>query len=149
MTPLHWLVCLSVFLASPALAQKVCDPEDPKSCVQALIQGETVPFDGQLMTPRRAAKLAVLANGCQDRVALCREEEQALSATKLAGEEALRKSDELSCTMQKETLMKRMQGLEELLTPKWYERPAFVAIVASTVTVALLVVSVKAVQVLK
>jgi len=149
MIRLHWLAYWSAFLASPVLAEKVCDPQDPKSCVQAVTAGEVVPFDGQLLTPRRAARLAVAADGCVDRVGLAIEEQKAVAAQQIAGERSLRANEVVSCKLQTDTLTKRMVAMEEILTPKWYERPAFVAIVSSAVTVALLVVSVKAVQTLK
>jgi len=128
---------------------KVCDPDDPKSCVQPLTAGEVAPFDGQLLTNRRAAKLAVAAGGCQDRLDLATERERELAAIQVAGEKALRDSDRITAQIQKDLLLKRMADLEDTIKPHWYERPAFVAGVASVVTVALLVVSVRAVQVLE
>lgn len=128
---------------------KVCDPEDPKSCVQPLVTGDPAPFDGQLMTNRRAAKLAVLAGGCQDRIDLAVARERELATIQLYGEKALRTSDQASAQLQKDLLLKRMAEMEGILTPRWYERPAFVTAVTAVATVAVLAVSVKTVQALK
>jgi hypothetical protein len=143
---------LSGFLGSTALAQalpKSCDPDDPKSCVQPLMEGEPAPFSGQLMTGRRAAKLAVLAGGCQDRVDLAVGETRELGTIDLNAEKALRASDQAAFQLQKDLLMRRMAEMEDTLAPRWYERPAFVAAVTAVVTVAVLAVSVKTVQALK
>ena len=126
-----------------------CDPDDPKSCVQPLVKGEPAPFDGQLMSNRRAAKLAVAAGGCQDRVDLVTERERELAKVILDGEKALRASDQAGAQLQRDLLMKRMAEMEDILTPRWFERPAFVAAVTVVATVAVLVVSVKTVQALK
>lgn len=128
---------------------RICDPDDAKSCVQPVAAGEPAPFDGQLMTNRRAAKLAVLAGGCQDRVDLEVARERELAAIALNGEKALRASDQATAQVKVDLLMKRMAEMEDILTPRWYERPAFVSAVAVVATVAVLVVSVKTVQALK
>lgn len=145
------LVSLTLW-AAPGAAQtvdKACDPSDPKSCVQALMEGQPAPFTGLLMTGRRAAKLGVLAEGCQDRIALATGEIRELSQIQLQGLQAMRQNDKETTKLQTDLLMERLKGAEELFSPRWYERPAFVAILTVVLTVATLAVAVKTIQVLK
>jgi hypothetical protein len=128
---------------------KVCDPDDAKSCVQPLLEGEAAPFAGQLLTTRRAAKLAILASGCQERVDLEMGRERELGMVALNGEKALRVSAVDSAKLQRDLLLTRMGELERSLTPPWYERPAFVAVVTVAATVAVLAASVQTVRVLQ
>lgn len=124
---------------------RACDPADPKSCVQAVTEGQVVPFTGVLMTLRRAAKLGVAAEGCQERVELAVEREQELAQVKLLGERQLRENDRQTSQLQVDLLQRRMAEL----APAWYERPAFVAPLTAALTVAVLVLSVKTVQALR
>jgi len=152
MTRLLWLVTWSAFLGSTSFAQslpKSCDPDDPKSCVQHLLEGDVAPFTGQLMSNRRAAKLVVSAGGCQEKLDLVVEREKALALIALEGEKALRASDQVGAQLQKDLLLKRMSEMEEALAPRWYERPSFVSAVTAVVSIAILAVSVKTVQALK
>ena len=101
------------------------------------------------MTLRRAAKLGVAAEGCQERVDLAVQREQELAQVKIQGAQQLRDNDQKGAQLQVDLLMRRMVEQEKLLTPRWYERPAFVTIITATVTVGVLAMSVKAVQALK
>jgi len=145
------LVSLTLW-AAPGAAQtadKVCDPSDPKSCVQAIAEGQPAPFTGLLMTGRRAAKLGMLAEGCQDRIDLMVGEIKELSQVQLQGLQAMRQNDKDSSKLQTDLLMERLRGAEELFSPRWYERPAFVAVLTTVLAVATLAVAVKTIQVLK
>lgn len=128
---------------------RVCDPNDPKSCVQALTEGQAAPFPGMLLTYRRAAKLGVMAEGCQDRIDLAIQREQEIAQIKYQGIQQLRENDKQMGQMQVDLLNKRLAEQAEILPPRWYERPAFVVVVSSLTTVAVLALGVKTVQVLK
>ena len=144
-------VSLALWVA-PGYAQtadRVCDPADPKSCVQVVTEGQPAPFSGVLMTGRRAAKLGVLAEGCQDRLDLAVDAAKELAAIQVRGIQAMRQNDVDSGKFQRDLLLKKLQDAEELYSPRWYERPAFAATVTAVVTVAVLAISVKTVQVLK
>jgi len=130
-------------------AEAVCDPNDPKSCVQALTVGQPAPFTGVLLTYRRAAKLGVLAEGCQERIDLTAQREKEIAEVKLLGEKLLRENDQKVSQLQQDLLKKRLQEQVEELPPHWYEKPAFVTIVTAAVTVGVLAMSVKAIQILK
>ena len=160
MTPLRWLDIWSALLAISLLTlcaargaaqspEAACDPGDPKSCVQGLTVGQPAPFTGMLLTYRRAAKLGVLAEGCQDRVDLGIQREKEIADVRLLGEQQLRENDRKVSQLQLDLLRKRLQEQVEELPPRWYERPAFVTIVTAAVTVGVLAMSVKAVQALK
>ena len=66
MTPLPWPI-FWIALLSVDPSPKSCVEGDPEDCRQTVSQGEETPFDGQLLTPRRAARLAVQAGQCQER----------------------------------------------------------------------------------
>jgi len=160
MTQSRWLNIWSALLAASLLtlwavqgaaqtAEAVCDPNDPKSCVQGLTVGQPAPFTGMLLTYKRAAKLGVLAEGCQERVDLSVLREQEVAQVKLLGEQQLRENDQKISQLQQDLLKKRLQEQAEELPPHWYERPAFVTIITAAVTVGVLAMSVKAVQALK
>lgn len=143
------LFCLGILWPVVSYGQSIpkeCDPEDPKSCVQALLEGERAPFAGQLLTPRRAAKLAVLAEGCQAQIELAVEAEREMTNLLLDDEEALRASEAEGAQLQRDLLLKRIAALEAELTPPWYERTPVVAALSVAATVGVLVVSVYAVQ---
>jgi len=127
----------------------VCDPSDTKSCVQAVSQGQPVPFTGILMTGRRAAKLAVMADGCQTRIDLAVGEVKEQTDIQVRGIQAMRQNDLSSAKFQRDLLMRKLDESEALFSPRWYERPAFVAAMTAIGTVAVLVVAVRAVEVAK
>ena len=129
--------------------EKVCDPQDPTSCLQTVFTGQQVPFNGVLMTNKRAAKLLVLAEGCQDRLNLSLAEAKEIAAAQLKSTEDRLKNSEDTFKIQKDILLKRLEESEEIYSPKWYEKPIFVVPVTAIVTVGLLAMSVKTLQVLK
>lgn len=139
---------LSVAQTEPTLP-KACSPEDPQDCVQPLIEGETSPFTGQLLTLRRAARLAVQAGGCQERVDLERQRVKEIWGLKLDSEQQLRENDAYTHKMKEDLLMKRMAQMEEILAPRWYEKPIFVAALTVAGCVAMYVASVETVKALK
>jgi len=146
-----YLAILSIFCLIPrtAFSQKICDPDDGKSCVTPIVEGEPAPFSGQLLSARKAAKLAVLAGGCQERIDLAVDREKSLYELRLAGERALRDSDRVGAKLKEDLLLRRMAEMEQILTPPWYERPAIVSAVTAVASIAVLAVAVKTVQTLK
>lgn len=158
MTPSNWRKFWNASLASSVLllattsawaGEKHCDPKDAKSCVQAVSEGETVPFAGQLMTHRRAAKLVTTTEQCADERALDLEEASELHQIQLDLLKKQRANDQEAAKMKLDLVMKRMEQMEEELAPKWYERPPFVATVTVVLTVAVFVSAVKTVEALK
>jgi hypothetical protein len=91
----------------------------------------------------------MLAEGCQDRIDLMVGEIKELSQVQLQGLQAMRQNDKDSSKLQTDLLMERLRGAEELFSPRWYERPAFVAVLTTVLAVATLAVAVKTIQVLK
>jgi len=158
MTRLLWPSSWKALLVNSAVAfygafghaqtlDKVCYPNDPQNCVQGLIVGQTAPFTGMLMTNRRAAKLGVMAEGCQDRIVLSVGEANDLAQIQIQGLQAMRKNDQDAEKLQKDLLLKQLEKAEELYSPRWYERPAFVATVTAILSVAVLSVAIKVIQV--
>jgi hypothetical protein len=118
-----------------------CDPADQKSCVQPLLEGEAAPFSGQLLTPRRAAKLAVEAGSCKEATAIEVEHAVDVWKLKLETEQRLRKNDQDAHQLEVDLLMKRMAQIEETLSPHWWERPVFVATASAVLTIGAVVLA--------
>lgn len=128
------LLLLSFLLALPTTVDAQthppqCSKTDPKDCVQPLLEGESAPFSGQLLTNRRAAKLAVKADQCGERVQLAIEETLAKAALDLQLEKALRAND-LEAWQQKEKL------LTQAVQKPWWEHPVVVATITVIATSA-------------
>jgi len=131
-----WL-WLSILIVSPVAGTEnaSCLENDPTSCRQTVREGELVPFDGQLMTPKRAATLAVAAGQCQDRIAM--EVSQAVELMKidLQLQEQLRANDKEHAQKQLDLLMTELELTRELTEPSFWEHPVlwFTLGVAATV----------------
>lgn len=116
--------------ANPPTLPKQCDPKDQHSCVQPLMAGEMAPFTGQLLTPRRAARLAVKAESCKARINLKIAETEEVWKLRLYLEQNLRSNDNLASQKSLEAMKKYAESLEQ----KWYEHPAFVVTVTIVAT---------------
>lgn len=123
-----------------------CDPKDSTNCVQPLVEGETAPFTGQLLSTRRAAKLIVRAEQCDQRLQLKLHETVELWQIKL-------KLAQDTAAIELESLKKQLQILERALKEAgkvpWYQHPAFVSSMTATILVAILIGSIKVYQALE
>lgn len=134
-----------VLAPQAAQAAKKCDPEDPESCVQIVAAGEEVPFAGALMTFRRAARLTVAAEQCDDLRALDLGEAHELHQIQLKAMQDQRDADAETHELQ----LGLYQQREEELAPVWYEHPIFVAGVSIALTALVFVGAVETVKALK
>lgn len=139
-----WLGTWSVLHAEPK-HEPVCDPQDPKSCVQLLLEGEKAPFTGQLLTIRRAAKAAVGLMMCDDRIKLKLAEANELWGIKLDLAKRLAAADLEAAQAKIKVLQKALQERR----PPWYHHPAWVAGLTTTILVGILVASIKIYQALE
>lgn len=114
---------------------KECDPDDSESCSQPLIEGETAPFSGQLLTPRMAIKLGQRAASFDVRLELEMERVRGQFQLDLELEKKLHKIDQESCDRQVSLLTDR---LEKAKIDKWYQHPLFVASLSVVLTVGIL-----------
>ena len=133
---------VSTVLTTPPTLERACDPEDKTSCVQPLLEGEEAPFSGQLLTPRRAAKLGVRAADADERARLAVEETEELWKIKLQKEKDLRKLDN-------ETNALKIKLLTEAADRPFYEHPLFVAVATVAGCVAVYFVAVETVKATK
>jgi len=115
-------IFLSFALGAPPAIPPQCDPDDAESCVQPLLEGESAPFSGQLLSPRRAAKLAVLAGNADERARLAVEEAEEVWRVKLEAERRLRVNDNAANRL-------KVEMLERASARPFYEHPLFVAAV--------------------
>lgn len=139
------LVTPSVALSAPPSLQPACDPQDSRSCVQPLLEGEAAPFTGQLLTPRRAAKLAVKAGQCKERIRLETTRISNLLLVDLEAERAKRTNDAKHHQLQLDLMKAR---LVEASQREWYEHPVLVAAFAVAATSLVYVGAVKTVEAL-
>lgn len=149
MTLSNFLCFLSVSLASSASAQtyeKQCDPKDSTSCVLPLVEGESAPFTGQLMTFRRAAKLAVMSGQCSARIKLATEETTEVLELQINLQKSLRANDAEVWKLKEDLFRKRIDAVEAISSRHWYEHPVVWAIVGAGVMTGAFYVSVATVN---
>lgn len=132
-------------IAVLVLAAPVCDPSDPSKCSAPLTKGVIAPFDGQLLTPALAVDLGLKAQFCDARIGLEVEHARALAKVDLDLERQLRAIDAVKARATDEVLRQQL----EAVTPPVYERPWFVATVATVVTVAAYALAMKSVDWIK
>lgn len=156
MTPWHWRSSLFVLvLLSSAILSlwsyaeefpKVCDPEDPEKCSQALQSGSQAPFSGQLLTPKLAIDLGQKAAYCDDRLKLELRHQKSLLSIELELEKKLRMNDQKYFQKEINLLTKR---LAEAHSRPWYEHPAFVATVTAVAMALIFYGSTEALKAMK
>lgn len=137
------VLALALSLSAPKLAAQ-CAPDDPQDCVQPLLKGEPAPFTGQLLTMRRAAKVAVFQLQLEERVQL--ELLRHVEPLKIDLEAQKRLTASL------EQARKEAQAAYELQLKEayhWSRSPWFVGTASVVGTSLLFVGAVKAVQTLK
>lgn len=120
MIPLPWLLTSIVFLGA---SDKACVQDDPSDCRQTVVAGEEVPFDGQLLSPRRAARLAVQAGQCQERIVTEVARAVELIKIDLELEKGLRANDADAAAMQTDLLKGALQDARESSEPGFLEHP--------------------------
>ena len=123
------------------LAAPVCDPDDPTKCSAPLAQGAVAPFSGQLLTPSLAIDLGLKAQFCDARIGLEVGHAKALLQVDLDSERRLRQVDAAAADAARALLMRRLEEVSP-----WYERPWFVAGVATLGTVAAYALAMKSVD---
>ena len=125
-------VFLFVLVASPSLAEVICDPDDASMCAALIFKGERSPLTGQVLTSSLAISLTQKAAGCQARLELSlakvRGEHQAELGTSAEIHQA-----SLDALVAERDLYKD----QALMRVPWYETPMFVASTTSVVVVSL------------
>lgn len=121
----------SLALASEA---KSCTKNDPEDCRQTVKAGEVVPFDGQLMTPRRASRLAVMAGQCRLKIDTAVEEMKMLLGLDLKLEQQMRANDNDHAKREIELLTRRLEEVQ----PSWYEHPALWMVIGGIIVGAVI-----------
>lgn len=115
---------LSLAISTAFLGDPSCVPNDPTDCRQTVTKGEVVPFDGQLLSPRRAAKLAVRVGQCQERIAAEVAEVAELMKIDLRLEKQLRANDSEHANRQRKLLEAELVRAHEAAEPSFLEHPA-------------------------
>lgn len=142
------MIQLLPFLLLPSVvAAPNCDPQDPQSCVTILMEGDTAPFSGQLLTHRRAAKLVVLAEGCQARLDLKIQELREISDIRLRGEAAKRENDQQHFQLKLDLLQKALSEAQNASVRRWYEHPLVWVGVGAAGALGAILVGVRVVEV--
>lgn len=121
--------------------EKLCDPYDRASCVQAVHRGESAPFSGHLLTPRRTGVLAQALEDCRNWTARDKPG-QGFDDTCLGQQTVWRlllESERYERKQAEEILMRRLDVAVEK-APKWYESPWFVAATSIVGTAGVLMI---------
>jgi len=113
-----WLLLLNLNVVDTG-----CPTDD---CVQYVIEGESVPFSGQLLSPRRAALLGVRAQSTEERVALAIREHSEICEIKIDAYNNMRLNDQESCDL-------RIDLMENQDIPV-LKHPAVVSLITVVVT---------------
>jgi hypothetical protein len=149
MTRVTVAITLSVTIVSAILlfapqvhAQKVCDPQDPTLCSQALHQGDVAPFTGQLLTSELAIRLGQKAELAARTIGLEVDFAKRQAAVDLNLEKQLHANDVAAKD-------REIALLKEQAKVPFYTHPAFVAPITAVVAVGLVVLSVWAAGQLK
>jgi len=140
------LILTRMASAGPPTLDPACDPNDAQNCVQPLLAGEEAPFTGQLLTPKRAVKLAVEAGQCKERIALAVQRAHALLNIDLQAERDKRSNDTRHHQLQLNLLNRR---LDDALQRHWYEHPLVIAALSVAATTAVYAGAVKTVDALR
>ncbi len=135
-----------MLLLSQSPFTKSCVDGDPFNCRQTVVEGTKVPFSGQLMTPRRAALLAVTATQCQVQLDLEMERVQAIVNVDLFLEKSLRANDNKAAKAQKELLTGELKRAHKAAEKKWHDHPALWmtiggVVVAATIGIAVAIIN--------
>jgi hypothetical protein len=101
------------------------------------------------MTHRRAATVVAKTEECNDLRSMDLEEAHELHQIQLSLLEDQKANDKAAADLKLDLTLKRMAQMEEELSPRWYERPPFVAAVTVVLTVAIFAAAVKTVEALK
>ena len=115
-------------VASPSLAEVVCDPENETHCAALIRKGDPSPLTGQVLTSSLAISLAQKAAGCDDRLALEIEGAQDRLAVQARSKDALHKIEVERLTQERDLFKNKV-----LAKVPWYETPIFVASVTAVV----------------
>lgn len=145
----RWLAAVFVLLwAASAAAQNqykpVCDKKNRRLCAQAVLEGERVPFSGQLLTTELALRQAQKVEHCDARLEIEIQYEKEQSKVKLQLERQLRLIDAESHEAQIELLQDR---LKQAHNRPLLEHPVVVATLAVVLTLGALYGGVQVVQV--
>jgi hypothetical protein len=147
MTRKHWqrywsgLLVLGLSTA-PRLAlggAKLCDPLDKSSCVQAVHKGDTVPYTGHLLTPRRSAIIASAMENCRNWTEMDKAEANETCKGQQVVWRLLLESERDARRQTEEVLMRRIDKLVGE-APKWYEHPWVVSAISVVATTTLWII---------
>ena len=136
MTPLLSLLT-SIALLTAGAADPTCAEDDPQDCRIALKSGDAAPFGGQLLSPRRAARLAVMAGQCSDRTNLAVEAAVAEVTLDLELERRLRESDRETFDLRVRVLTRALEKADEASRRGFLDHPVTWLIAGALVTAAL------------
>lgn len=116
-------------LAADLKYKPVCSA--PSECVLPILRGEIAPFDGQLMTSLKAAKIAVESADIDKRIRLEVAHTSSIAAIDLRTEKAFHAADLRQLIAENGILERQLAAA----SPAWYERP--VIVVPATVVLVL------------
>lgn len=116
--------------------KKLCDKNDSQLCAQAVVAGELVPFDGQLLTTKMAVQQSQKANWCDARSEAAVVHAVTRGEERLKFEQSLRAIDARGYQQQIDRVLKDNEKLRQAAEVPFYRAPAFVAAITVVLTIA-------------
>lgn len=118
--------------AAPKVPEKQCDPNDADVCSAPVAAGQPAPFSGQLLTQKLAIQLGQKAENFTERLKIEVDYIRRVYQLDVDLEKQLRTIESDTWGAQKKAME---EALNKALQPlPFYERPAFIATVASLIT---------------
>lgn len=127
----------SIALPLAGAAEPVCAEDDPHDCRVALEVGDAAPFAGQLLSPRGAARLAVMAGQCSNRTDLAVQRAVAEVTIDLELEKRLRESDRENFDLRVQVLTGALEKADRASRRGFLDHPVTWLIAGALVTAAL------------
>lgn len=137
------MLTTALMLLALAQAPENCEPGKPFNCAESLDTGDKAGFSGILVTPALAAELYVTRESQPKKIQLAVTATAAWWGVKLDAEKDRRRVDNEAAEKREKKLTEHYEQRLDDVRPSWYERPWFVATVATVGTLAAVALSIE------
>lgn len=137
------LAGLLVSKTSFATPQVFCEPNKPSYCTQPVRNGDTVAFDGVVLSPDKAIDLGQKAEHCPELIKL---ETDRLVSTSSIVLKTERKEHQIDINVRDRTIEYWKQRAQEAEGQPFYVKPVFVASVTAVLTILTVVVAAESIK---
>lgn len=124
----------------------VCDPQDATKCVTPLRKGEPAPYEGQLLSPRKAVAIWRGVDDCQTHLDLSLEQQRAIEGMRHQYWTDRLKLHEKHWQVKIDLLQRELDTALKAQKQPFWEKPWVVGIGATLLTTVMYYVSVQTVK---